>query len=226
LPFAGGGASVYRKWPDDIPNYIEMAAVQLPGRESRLKEPRLTNMADIVHEVANAINPFLEQPYVLFGYSFGALIAFELARELRRRKKPLPTNLLVAAMHAPHTQAAHSPFAHLPEQEFLEHIDKYYQPSDEAWKIPELRDLILPILRDDIRVGEDYEYLHEQPLSCPIDVYVGTNDKSTPVSSAKEWQTQTTADYNLTEFPGSHFFIQESLTELQKKIYNRILGSP
>ena len=84
LPFAGAGASVYHAWSNAFPESIEVLAVQSPGRESRLREPRITNACALAKEIANALGPYLDRPYALFGYSVGALVAFEIVRELRR----------------------------------------------------------------------------------------------------------------------------------------------
>lgn len=222
LPFAGGGASVYRGWNNAFPENIDVWAVQLPGHESRINEPRISNTVILAKAIADALSPYLDKPFALFGYSIGALLAFEVSRELRRRGEHLPAHLFIAAMHAPHVPMVHPPLAHLPREEFLEQIDYYYQPSDDAWKIPELMEIFLPVLRDDISIADTYEYISEPPLSCPLDVYVGEEDRGTPLTDAEAWQDQTSAIFELTVFPGSHFFLHNALGELQKKVLIRM----
>ena len=36
FPYAGGGAAIYRGWPDGLPGTIDVCAVALPGRGGRL----------------------------------------------------------------------------------------------------------------------------------------------------------------------------------------------
>ena len=223
FPSAGGGASMFRGWNDAFPTDIEVNAVQLPGRETRLKESRIPDVGALVREVTHALAPYLDRPFALFGYSMGALLAFEVARELRRRGWPVPGHLFVAAMRAPQTAAAHPPSAHLPREDFLEYINRYFQPSDEAWKIPDLVDLILPILRDDISAVDRYAYVDEPPLSCPIDGYAGADDRVTPLPSAKAWRHQTAAEFELTVFCGGHFFLHDALSDLQRSIRGRMI---
>lgn len=222
LPFAGGGASVYRGWTDAFPTSVEVRALELPGRESRFGEPRISNAGVLAKEITNALSPYLDRPFALFGYSVGALLAFEVARELHRRGGPLPAYLFVAAMRAPHVPKVHPPLAHLPREEFLDQINYYYQPSDDAWKIPELLEVFLPILRDDMAINETYEYADEPPLPCPIDAYVGADDKGTPLASAEAWRDQTSTEFELTVFPGGHFFLHEALPELQQRVRDRM----
>src|SRR5580765_133219 len=96
LPFAGGGASTFRQWPEGLPADIECCAVQLPGRETRYKEPGFVRMANLVAALAESLAPEFDRPFALFGHSMGALVAFELARELRRRRMRLPDVLFVS----------------------------------------------------------------------------------------------------------------------------------
>src|ERR1700755_1529297 len=78
---AGGGASFYRRWPELVPLDVEVLAVQLPGRETRLVEdPRpgiVTSAEAVCRSLMARATPL---PTVLFGHSMGALIAFETAR--------------------------------------------------------------------------------------------------------------------------------------------------
>src|SRR5262249_17872079 len=48
FPYAGGGASLYRAWPENLPEHIELCAIQLPGRESRLSETPITRLSLLV----------------------------------------------------------------------------------------------------------------------------------------------------------------------------------
>ena len=105
LPFAGGGAWAFRSWPALLPPEIDVLAVQPPGREGRIAEVPLRDLYALVENVANGIDALLDTPYALFGHSMGALAAFELCRELRRRGRPGPTHLMVSG-YGPPTPAA------------------------------------------------------------------------------------------------------------------------
>jgi medium-chain acyl-[acyl-carrier-protein] hydrolase len=229
LPFAGGGASTYHGWPHALPGEIEMRAVQLPGREARLGEPRARSARALAQSIAGALEPYLERPFALFGYSMGALLAFETARELRRRGRPLPIHLFVAAMRAPHLPGKVPPLASLSQEELLRGVRHYYQPPEEAFQIPELLELFLPVLRDDIALVDAYAYYDEPPLSCAIDAYVGEDDRSTDVDSASLWGRHGTGPFALDTFPGGHFFLQGALPQLQRKVAARLrslIGAP
>lgn len=222
LSFAGGGASFYRTWSKALPDTIEVCAIQLPGRETRMREKRLTDSSVLAKQIANAMLPYLDRPFALFGCSLGALLAFEVIRELRRQRQAEPLHLFVVSVRAPHAPVVHPAIADLPRDEFIEKINYYYQPDDEVWETPEILDIFLPVLRDDITIVDHYQYEDEPPLSCSIDVFAGANDRGTPLSSAGAWREQTSAGFELTIFNGGHFFFHQSLSEIQLKVRQRM----
>jgi medium-chain acyl-[acyl-carrier-protein] hydrolase len=221
LPFAGGGASAYHGWPQAFPEDMEIRAVQLPGREWRMREPRFTSAVALAQAIADALDPYLDRPFALFGYSMGALLAFETARALRRRGRRLPAHLFLAAMRAPHVPSIVPPLARLPQDQLLREVRRYYQPPEDTF-IPELLELFLPVLRDDMALVDDYAYYAEPPLSCAIDAYAGANDRSTTVEAATRWCDQSIGPFALTVFPGGHFFLHDALPELQRKVAGRL----
>ena len=101
FPYAGGGASTFFPWPKYLPPKIEVWPLQLPGRETRIKEASLTNLEAIIEALIPAMTAHLNKPYALFGHSMGALIVFELARELRRRNLQQPLKIFVAGKRGP-----------------------------------------------------------------------------------------------------------------------------
>jgi surfactin synthase thioesterase subunit len=104
----------------------------------------------------------------------------------------------------------------------LNAVRHHYQPSEDALQIPELRDLFLPVLRDDMALVEDYVHRPEPPLPCGIDAYVGDRDRSTPVDAAERWRDHTTAAFALNVLPGGHFFHDDALSALQRRLAARL----
>jgi medium-chain acyl-[acyl-carrier-protein] hydrolase len=100
VPYAGGGDAVFRTWWQGLPDDVEACGVRRPGRDQRRGEPPFTRLTPLVRALADALGPELARPYALYGHSMGARVAFELARELRRRSQPEPA--LLAGRAAPH----------------------------------------------------------------------------------------------------------------------------
>ena len=102
FPYAGGGASIFRQWPENTPEGIEVCPVQLPGRENRIAESLFTRLSPLVDAMIEALDPYFDVPFTFFGYSIGAKIAFELARELRKKKGVHPLYLFVSGSRPSH----------------------------------------------------------------------------------------------------------------------------
>ena len=88
----------------------------------------------------------------------GALISFELARQLRRTGAPLPIHLFVSGHQAPHLPDRNPPLHALPEGEFMDKLRELNGTPEEVLRHAELRELLIPILRADFAVCETYVY--------------------------------------------------------------------
>ncbi|WP_181796160.1 thioesterase II family protein [Streptomyces sp. WELS2] len=101
FPYAGVGASMYTLWPERIGG-AEVCLVQLPGRETRLREPHFGTYEELAGPLVEALVPYLDRPFAFFGHCSGVLPAVEAVRELARRGLPVPGRLFVSSQVAPH----------------------------------------------------------------------------------------------------------------------------
>lgn len=222
FPYAGGGASIYRQWAGKLPAWIEVCALQLPGRENRMSEPGYTQMKVAIAEVVETIHPLLDKPFYLFGHSMGSAISFELARFLRRHNLAQPKHLFVSAKRSPQLPRIKEPIYALPDHEFVANIKEFGGTPDEVFKNEELMDLFLPLLRTDFTLLETYKYVPELPLAYPISAYCGTDDKEVSEESMAGWQKLTSSSFKLEMIPGNHFFINSQQNLLLKYIAREI----
>src|SRR5215208_1692201 len=218
FPYAGGGSTIFRQWAPYLPETIELYAVQFPGRESRMREPALTDLCTLVEELARAIMPFLDRPYAFFGHSMGALVAFELARRLSDERGPAPIHLLLSGRSAPQLPITDRAIYNLPEPEFIEEVRHLNGTRGEVLAHPDLKHIVLPLLRADFAVCQTYRYEPAPPLQCRITALGGLQDEWTTRESLDAWREQTSSTFNLRMFPGNHFFIEQSLTQLLRII--------
>src|SRR5262245_8465793 len=80
FPYAGASVSIFRLWPSYLPKFLEVYSVELPGRDSLIRQLPFTKMSCLVQGLTLAMGPYLDVPFALFGHSMGSLISFELAR--------------------------------------------------------------------------------------------------------------------------------------------------
>jgi surfactin synthase thioesterase subunit len=205
FPYAGAGAAAYRQWADALParTDVEVLPIRLPGRENRLAEPPETRIA----ELADGVEPWLDRPYGLYGHSVGARIAFDLARELRRRGRRPAEVLCVSGCPAPQLPIASPEDSMMDDHAFLRRVMDLGGMPHAVLENDELRDLVMPALRADFAYVDKYQYQAEDPLDIPIFALGGDHDPEAPVETVYAWQTQTSAGFRCAILTGDHFFI-------------------
>lgn len=210
FPYAGSGASIFRAWANRLPGDVEVCAIQLPGRESRAAEPAHKRLVALVPDLQVAIAPLLDRPFVLFGHSMGALVAFELARQLRQAGAPQPERLCLAAFRAPQLPNPNIRIYHLPDEVLKSVLAKDGTPR-EVLDDDELMRAWLPLLRADVELCDTYRYAPEPPLAMPVSVFGGTHDMRVGRADLEQWKVQAGNEFGLTMLPGSHFFLRDSV---------------
>lgn len=219
FPYAGGGAWIFRDWATQLPASIEVCAIELPGRSTRMREPAFTNLADLLQNSAQnsllaALLPALDKPFALFGHSLGGLISFELARLLRREYHLTPVHLFISGRRAPQIPDLDPPIHNLPEHQFLQKLRELNGTPEEILQNRELMQVVLPMLRADFALIETYTYQPESPLTCPITVFGGLQDTVVSLKALEGWRQQTLAQFVLHLVPGNHFFLHTAQTQL------------
>jgi medium-chain acyl-[acyl-carrier-protein] hydrolase len=224
--YAGSNASIFRTWSNRLGTEIEVCPVHLPGRERRWNEPLITQIVPLVEALADALYPhLLDRPFAFFGHSMGALISFELARELRRQHAPSPVHLFVSGRQAPQLGAIAPPIHQLPEAEFIEALRRYQGTPDAVLRNAEIMQMLMPILRADFSVCETYVYANEEPLNCPISAFGGLQDDHANSESLVGWQSQTHSSFKLQMFAGNHFFLHDASELLLQSITQELTQS-
>lgn len=226
FPYAGAGAPAFRRLERALPSSIDVLAIELPGRWSRIREPFITSMPALIEAIDNGLSEYLDTPFALLGYSFGSLVAFEYARRLRRCRRLVPNRLVLSAFGHP-TRSRNPRFHTLPDDEFVRALGERYGWSDESVLADQaMRDLVLPIVRADMRIMATYEYMKEDPLSCPINVFGGEWDQAATQEALAEWRRETTASFHLTMFPGAaHFFMHQRAEDYAAAIAATLLDT-
>jgi surfactin synthase thioesterase subunit len=211
--YAGGGAAVFRSWPDALPPEVEVCAIQLPGRENRIGEAPYTRIAPLVDDLADALYPYLDRPFAFFGHSMGALISFELARRLRRTHERHPIGLYLAAYRAPQLPNPNIRIYHLPSEVFKAVLRAEGIP-EMILQNEELMQAMLPTLRADFELCDTYEYCEEPPLACPFSIFGGLEDVRISSADLEGWPIHSSGPCNLSMLPGSHFFLHSAQDRL------------
>ena len=211
LPFAGAGASFFRPWREQAPDGLDIVPVQLPGREERLDEEPYLDVAEAVDDLAPEVLEVagLYPRLTVFGHSLGATLAYELTRRLAGTLAPAALRLVVSGSPAPH-DARPQRATGLPDEEFLGRIRQFAGYDHPALAHEETRDLLLPVLRADVEMHENYRPARADPLPLPVTSVLGADDHLVSRDQAAGWQAVTTWPLRLVEVAGGHMYLAES----------------
>lgn len=207
FPYAGGGATVFSTWPRGLPPEVEVVAVQPPGREARIGEKPYGDLAQLVEAMHPQLLPHMDRPFAFYGHSNGGLMAFELARTLRRTGGPMPLHLFIGGRPAPQVVLEEEMIHALPHDEFLAALRRYAGTPEEILQNAEIMELVEPVLRADFSLGETYRWVPEPPLDLPISAYHGQGDDEVEQQDVEAWAEMTSREFRFKVFPGDHFFI-------------------
>lgn len=209
---AGSGASAFRAWPRALPEWIDVRAVQLPGRESRMRESPFRHMSALVDALAEALAAELEIPFAFFGHSLGGRIAFELTRSLEARGAALPARVIMASTAEPETlSAADHASSSLPDAEFEAYVARFGGFPDDLRRFPRQFRAICDLLRADLALLSSADVGRVEPLRSPLHVIGASGDPMVRRENLEPWRRWVSdpGRFEVHWFEGDHFFIQE-----------------
>ncbi|ARP93995.1 thioesterase II family protein [Bordetella genomosp. 13] len=220
LPCAGASATMYQRWRRQVPSWLAIEPVELPGRGRRLNEAPIARMDALVDALAPEWLGRLQTPYALLGMSMGALIAYEFALLAARGGRP-PQALFVAASAAPGTREDAARAALESEAELIAEMRALGGTSEAVFAEPELLGPALAALKADFRVCASARAALGPALDCPMHVYGGREDRISQ-SQLLAWQHATTSTCTLTWLAGGHFFMREQESDFLRHVVTAI----
>jgi len=222
FPYAGGSPYAFRSWPAACPPEVDVYPVHLPGRGRRFAEPSHTRLDALLDDLSRDLQEAVDRPFVLFGHSLGAIVAFELARRFAREGIP-PSCLIVSGRQAP--QHAHTgPYRHLlPDDELVRSMRTLNGMPAAVAADAAVMEVMLPILRADIGMSETYVHKPGSPLTCPIVVFGGVQDANVGREKLLGWRDHTRGAFRLQLFPGGHFFLHEAEAAVVRAVITDLL---
>jgi medium-chain acyl-[acyl-carrier-protein] hydrolase len=225
FPYAGAGTTTYSAWSGLFPMEIEPYLIHLPGRDQRINESPYIECGPLAEALTQALHPLLDKPFSFFGHSLGGLLSFEVVRQLRRQDSLLPIHLFVSGRLPPHLPDSRPKLHGLPETAFLSATQERFGILPQVVREdPELLKLFLSILRADLALSENYQYIDEAPLACPVTAFGGLQDDTVTQDELSAWREQTEARFELRMLPGDHFFIQASKEAIAQSISEDLGG--
>ena len=247
FPFAGGGSAVYRSWERFIDPTIEVVAIEPPGRLGRITEPPVTDMKEFVDQLLSEMGELLDRPFAFFGHCLGALTMYETARRLIHTTMLRPDHLLISGARPPDRIGDQSQFEErvmhdlLKLAEFRIGLPAYAQPDDVFAELirhfniqateqllsdPELRHLMLPVIRAEFEMATNYVFVREPPWEIPITCFAAKGDPYVSRGHALGWGRFTNSRLQVHIREGAHFAVVDDMAFIHGVINRELQASP
>lgn len=223
FPFAGGSVSTYMPWLKLLHADAELIAIQLPGRGNRLLDIPYADIDLLVADLFAEIKPFLDRPYIFFGHSMGAKIAFDLATQFHRNHLPLPVKFIVSGSAAPFKSRKSAAVHALSDADFIRRLSELNGTPDKVLNNKELMGYLLPALRADFRMTETYLREDNCVLPTAVVIYGGERDEAIPQEDLLAWVDVFEKTEETYLYPGGHFFLNEHAEDIVARI-NRMIS--
>ncbi|MFE4609208.1 thioesterase II family protein [Streptomyces niveus] len=223
LPHAGGAASYYFPMSAALAPDVEVLSVQYPGRQDRRHERPVDDLHLLADQLAEALEPWTDRPFALFGHSYGALVGYEVARRLRSAGHH-PLALFASGRRAPSTHRDER--LHLkPDASLIAELKALDGTVGALLDNEEIVAMIMPALRADYRAVETYVHRPGPGLDIPVTALIGDDDPKVTSQEAARWREHTTSEFSLEIFPGGHFYLADRLMELTSSLKRRLSGA-
>jgi medium-chain acyl-[acyl-carrier-protein] hydrolase len=179
----------------------------------------------------DALRPFENAgvPLALFGHSMGAVLAHEVACRMFREGRHLMGGLFLSGRNGPSHCSEPLCLHHLPREELLDAVAEFGNLSEAIRNEPDLIELLLPTLRADFELLDDYHRrgaVGRVPrLPYRLSVFGGEQDPWTHAEGLADWQKLSSGRFRLRTYPGAHFFINEFREAIWRSIEDDLYQS-
>lgn len=225
FPHAGGAASFYVPWAEQLAPEVEVLAVQYPGRQDRRREPQIANLMDVVPPIVEELTTRPPMPLAFFGHSMGSTVAFEVARLLRAQGHPAPQpSWFFASGRVAPDRSRPAGFQRMDGAALVAELRRLGATDERLLNDEELRSMIMPVIRGDFIAIDEYRYEPGPGLACPVTVLTGAADRGVPIEDAEAWASHTERDCEVRVLPGGHFFLVEHQKDVVDLILSRLRG--
>jgi acyl transferase domain-containing protein/surfactin synthase thioesterase subunit len=245
FPFAGGGSAVYRTWARSIDPTVEVVAIEPPGRLGRITETPIADMNEFVEQLVSEMEELLDRPFAFFGHCLGALTMYETARRLIHTTMVRPEHLFASGARPPDRITDQGSFEErvlhdlLKLAEFRISLPAYLQPDDVFAELirhfniqateqllsdPELRRLMLPVVRAEFQMATSYQFVREPPWEIPITCFAAKGDLYVSRKHALGWGRFTNSRLQVHIREGAHFAVVDDVAFIHNVINRELQG--
>ncbi|MFT5780649.1 MAG: surfactin synthase thioesterase subunit [Pseudomonas sp.] len=203
----------YARWRKRLPRWLEVCPLELPGRGAREDDRLCQDLPAMLADLQCSWQRECSGPYMLWGHSLGALLAFELAQALIAGGRRAPLAVFASASRAPSRRLLAPQLTTRSDAELLSCLDGFARLPRELLADPLFRRELLPVLRNDLALAESYRYRRHAPLPCALHVLAARRDHLGE-EDLRAWRRETRGAFTLEWLDGDHAYLRPQQDEL------------
>lgn len=222
FPYAGGNPDLFRTWSNGVSDNVELLAVRLPGRGSRINELPYRDWDTLLADTFAALSRHLSEPHAFYGHSFGGRLAYELTHIAAVEHPGWTRHLFVSGCRSPNQPQARPYLHELSEPNFRAALRDMGGTPAELLDNEKLMKLLIPTMRSDMRLAELWNDRHRTRVDVLLTVLYGREDRVDGRKNMRGWQEFSRRKCELIEMPGGHFFLDTYRQHLLDVINERL----
>ncbi|MFH8797508.1 thioesterase II family protein [Streptomyces sp. NPDC017941] len=219
LHHAGGSHLTFRHWPRLLPRHWQVHLLDAPGHGRLLDMAPLDDAGRLAGFLLERTAPQRSGAFAFFGHSMGAVVAYEMTRQLAARGAALPLWLGLSARGAPRAHGAPGQRHPAGEAELQAHLKALGGTPAEVFDSPQMWARLAPLLRTDLRLVDSYT-TGPAAVRLPVAVsaYGGRSDATVEPAALAAWQHLTHRFMGVRLLRGGHFYFQDDPAALLTRV--------
>ncbi|MBS0030642.1 thioesterase II family protein [Chitinophaga sp. 22321] len=206
IPYAGGNSYSFRDLQPFLGRHMDIVTLELPGRGKRIADPLLSDMHAMADDLYQQLLPHIRSPYLVYGHSMGAVLGNLLIHRLKKEGKALPLHFFVTGCAAPVFNDQRRQLHLLPDDQLIAELKNMGGMPDALLADLDMMEFFLPVIREDMRAVEGYQYQSLGRYSTGITAITGAAEEIAP-NQVAGWAEETDKEIRILRYPGNHFFI-------------------
>lgn len=224
FPYSGGSASYYAPWKNIYPDKINILPVAYPMRELRMNEKMPDSLIELAENFAEDNEDIFDFPFAFFGHCTGAFVAYEVAKYVQKKFRKSPKMFFASSSASPSCIMFDGKITDAPDDVMLNHLVNDGIINAEFAKQDICRNYVLPILRRDLQLHEEYRCDNAEPMKCRIVATYGKQDKLLNNTDVDDWKRFTINSFKAVCFDGDHFYLNKFGDKLKEIIVSELIN--
>lgn len=219
VPYLGGYMNSFSKLVNYINQDIEIWSFNSPGHGNSSEKP-LDDIDILVTLFYEELQNKIKLPYILFGYSMGAIIAYFLLQKIYKKNSDLklPAAIVLCACNSP-AYFYKQEIETWSDQQVLERLNSYQGIPDSILQEQSLLKYFLPVYRADFMILKSAAKCEYSPINVPAYYLWGNEDKVVSISEVYHWSNYFSNAINFSFIEGEgHMFINQNVKKLVDRL--------